>query len=357
MDNRECYKLIDFHNREILNFNNIILIFYNIFYDDMGEKRDNIINYCKENGKENLIQKIIEHNENEYYIMDNLEKIIINNTYIDIVLKYIYDVYKILEYNSFNEDGGKHIKMFIYNSEEFKTIIHKEFEYIKTNNYNTKNLLIVRGGGDRIDQNIPDFARKNDFFIILIESCSGWGCPDERLCNLFSEEGISNKILHLKGTLNFSHILLWNLFDYFNNPIKKHIIIDTVSYLTGITEYILFKNIIKDKFYDANTHYFYSTGAGIYFYNQYDIKRGSINNYITELNYKGLGKCDNNDNYHCPLNSITFNELYDLNNELLDKFTPVIRYKLNCEKFSGYFSKYLKYKNKYIQLKKNFNLY
>jgi hypothetical protein len=57
-------------------------------------------------------------------------------------------------------------------------------DYIDLNR--NKNLLIVRGGGSRLDQNIPLFTKNEDFFIILMESCSnlilGSICHDQTIC-------------------------------------------------------------------------------------------------------------------------------------------------------------------------------
>jgi len=348
MENSDCYKIVNFNEGNIKKFNDIFITYYNIFYDDFGEKRLYVIDQYEIDG-----MNIIKQDNDMYFIKDNDDIIEINSEYIEIIKKYFGDVFKIFSDNNFNGDTSQ-IKQFIYNIPEFIQIIKLELDYIIINKYNTMNLLVVRGGGDRLDQNIPKFARNKDFFIILIESCSGWGCPDDKLCTIFSEEGKTNKILHLKGELDFSNIMTWDIFNFFNNPSKKHVIIDTISYGNGIRYYVDFKNI-GNKFYEEQTHFFYSTGPGIYFYNKYDIREnnnGDVIHYITELHYNDKGKCDHNEKSECPLNSINYNELGS--EELLNKFIPVKRYKLNGGNYDEYLIKYIKYKNKYMKYKNKY---
>jgi hypothetical protein len=298
-----CYKQIDFSSGLLNNYNNIMNFFSVIYNNPLDGTPSPIFIYIRKKHQENKNSILTEQQINDLftdYFTINERKIIItydkefdNEFSIDIIWlpfirKYINKIYNDLF--SLNEgivDSNK-FRSYIMSTTEFISDINSLIgDYIDLNT--SKNLLIVRGGGSRLDQNIPLFTKDKDFFIILMESCSVMLgekiCPDEKICEKIGNgpeqrANANSKILHLKGLTDFLLIKKLGVFEKFNNPARKIIIIDTIYYNIEPYTYIEDINHIGLNIINLpNVHLLYSFGNAIPYYNKYD----TDSNYITKL--------------------------------------------------------------------------
>jgi hypothetical protein len=366
-----CYKQIDFSSGLLNKYNQIIFFSSAIYLDIYNETVSPIYIYIRTKHAENEDSILTEEQINtlftEYFTITETN-IFLNydtNHSIEIIClpfirKYINDIYNHLF--SLGETIPDYTKFesYIKSTTEFISDINLLIgDYIDLNR--NKHLLIVRGGGSRLDQNIPLFTKNEDFFIILMESCSGLIkksiCPDQTICEKIGDgpeqrANANSKILHLKGLTDFLLIKKLGIFEKFNNPARKIIIIDTIGYTSNPKIYVDDINHIGLNIINLpNVHLLFSFGNMIKYYNKYDRDP----NYMSTLNI----------NTETPLDRIRFRDFN--NNTILTAFdhveiinryvltynsdrTEIINYREEQQR-GGYYLKYLKYKKKYISLK------
>lgn len=373
-----CYKQLDINTGIFKKYHKYDHFVYNVLNDLDNEPRKTVISHLKKN-ENDIIFRIIDDslqvlkgntNENDIYQNDDYEPIIWETDLGDIKvtdindinfirnnIKYIFDCLNTYYASTLNDLYN--IFYCVSATSDFKNDILEQIgSFCNWDDMNNKNLLVVKGGGKRIDQNIPKFVRVADFFIILIEGCDegeNWGCISDIICSKMINK--NNKILHIKGFSSFLPFMSWDIIRYFNNHDKKKIFIDVSRYASTPEHYLTDLEELGDFYKLPNVHLFYSFGDYIAFYNQYDITYGNINKYVYHIEYIDYSnKCDElniDDKKHfsvglvCPLNGINMDELGTIH--FLEKFKKKYVYYLRVLEDSmsgGYFSKYLKYLNK-----------
>jgi hypothetical protein len=228
------------------------------------------------------------------------------------------------------------------------------FNYIWNSNFDNK--IIALGTGDFYKQALPNFVindiniNNKKYEIILIDPCEdGFGCPEYKSLEEFLKPLI-NDLSKIKITFiscfcsNYSlYLSLFNLI----NLIDKCIIINTIG--TGhkienetseLNKFINFMKINHNDFYEQfiltnRLIYYFATGLKfIYFNNNEQIFIG------IRLNLKTLNCKHKEEDKVCELDFFDYNDLLTNN---------YVNFKLDDSEIK---IKYLKYKMKYLNLKK-----